>query len=260
MKTLGLHSIRIIAQNTFREIIRDRILYGIVVFALLLFGLSLALGGLSFSEQARISANFGFAGIQLGASILAVFVGSTLVAREIEKQTILTLLARPVTRSQFIVGKYIGLALVILAVMTGLALVLALQVFMLELPMTTAFVVAIFGILLEAYLLMSLALFFGSFARPMMTVVFTLSFFLIGHWVSTLGTFIEKSKSPEFKIAAGAIAKVVPDLERFNWRAAPVYSLAVPLTEIVSATLYAFGWIIVLLTATSIIFRRRDFV
>src|SRR4051812_34634381 len=94
----------IIAKNTYREIIRDRILYGIVVFALMLVGLSLALGQLTFAEQAKISADFGFIGIQLSAVVLAIFVGSSLVAKEIEKQTILTLLARPITRTQFLLG------------------------------------------------------------------------------------------------------------------------------------------------------------
>ena len=90
-----MRSAFIIAINTFREIIRDRILYGIVVFALILLGVSLALGSLGIQEQVRISLNFGFMGIQLSLVVLAIFVGSTLVYKEIEKQTVTTLLARP---------------------------------------------------------------------------------------------------------------------------------------------------------------------
>ena len=103
-----MNAVRVIAINTFREIIRDRILYGILVFALLLIGLSLALGQLSFAEQSRISANFGFTGIHLSAAILAIFIGSSLVAREIEKRTIMTLLVRPLTRTQFITASFLG--------------------------------------------------------------------------------------------------------------------------------------------------------
>jgi Cu-processing system permease protein len=139
-----MRAMMIIASNTFREIIRDRILYGIVVFALLLIGLSLALGGLSFSEEARISANFGFTGIQLSTAVLAIFIGSTLVSRELEKQTILTLLARPITRTQFLLGKLLGLIFVIMTVMAGLALVLALVLMWLKLPIDMSFAVALF--------------------------------------------------------------------------------------------------------------------
>lgn len=252
--------ILIIAWNTFREIIRDRVLYGIVIFAFLLFGVSLALGQLSFAEQARISADFGFTGIQLSACILSVFVGGALVAREIEKQTVLTLLARPVSRTQFIIGKYLGLAWVVSVIMTGLALALLVLVISLELSVQISFLYAVIGIFLEACVLMALALFFGSFTRPVLTVAFSIAFFLIGHWAGSLSFFAEKSASPFFKTAAGIITRGVPDLERFNWRSAPVYGTDVLLEEVLKATGYASGWILVLLAATSLIFRRRDFV
>ena len=203
-----MRAIWIIATNTFREIIRDRILYGIVVFALMLIGLSLALGELSFDEQARISANFGFTGIQLSAAILAIFIGSSLVAKEIEKQTILTLLARPITRTQFLLGKFVGLVLVILTVMAGISLVLAAIVSFLKLTVDLTFFEALYGVFLESILLTSIALFFGSFSRPIMTVIFTASLFLIGHWISSLTFFIEKSKSGGFKFFATLIQKL----------------------------------------------------
>ena len=256
-----MRAVWIIALNTFREIIRDRILYGIVVFALLLIGVSLVLGQLSFAEQARISANFGFTGIQMSACVLAIFAGSTLVSREIEKQTVLTLLARPVSRAQFITGKWLGLSLVVLSVTAGLALVLlgVISFLGLNAPVSTI-VVALSGVLFEALLLTSLAIFFGSFARPIMTVIFSAAFFLIGHWVTSLDFFVERSQDPVFKIVAGSLGKIVPDLERFNWRAAPIYGTEIPAHDIAVAALYAAGWVVFLLFATSLIFRRRDFV
>lgn len=250
----------IVALNTFREIIRDRILYGIVVFALLLFGISVVLGQLSFAEQARISADFGFTGIQLGSAILAIFAGSTLVSREIEKQTILTLLARPVSRRGFILGKFLGLGAVAVAVLLGLSLVLLILLNLLELPIQANFIAAIWGIWLEALILIALSLFFGSFARPVMTVVFSLSFFFIGHWISSLDFFIKKSDSEAFKIFAGCIGKIIPHLERFNWRSAPIYGTDVPIAEVMRNSFYAFAWVFFLLALTTMIFRRRDFV
>lgn len=255
-----MKAIRVLALNTFREIIRDRILYGIVVFALLLIGVSVVLGELSFAEQARISANFGFAGIQMAAAILSIFAGSTLVAREIEKQTVLTLLAKPVTRTEFILGKFVGLSLVVTTIMLGLGAVLGALLMFLGLNITDTFFVALIGILLEALLLIAVALFFGTFARPMMTVVFAVSIFLIGHWVESLDFFIKKSSSTSFKLIARTISEIIPNLERFNWRAAPVYESSVPINDVLFAFGYGAGWIIVLLTATSFIFRRRDFV
>lgn len=257
-----MKSIWVIAANTFREVIRDRILYGIIVFALMLIGVSIALGGLSFAEQARISANFGFTGIQIGASILAIFVGSTLVSKEIDKQTILTLLARPISRTQFVFGKFLGLTLTSFTILIGLACVLAAVVSFLELEIGMPFVVALFGIFLEVLVLISLTLFFGSFSRPMMTVIFASCLFLIGHWVSSLDGLMKLNKNQDesFKTLVSIVTNIVPDLENFNWRSAPIYNDVIPMQTIASSTAYALGWSIVLLTATSLIFRRRDFV
>lgn len=252
--------IRIIAMNTFREIIRDRILYGIVVFALLLIGISVALGNLSFVEQARISADFGFAGIEMSAAILAMFAGSTLVAREIEKQTVLTLLAKPVTRTQFLIGKFVGLGLVLTTVMVGLSFVVAALLAVLGLDIDVTFLQALHGIFLEALLLVAVSLFFGSFSRPVMTVTFSISLFLIGHWVDSLEFFINHSSSTAFRTAMQIVSEVVPNLERFNWRSAPIYATAVPMHDVMIATAYCGAWIMILMTGTAIIFRRRDFV
>jgi Cu-processing system permease protein len=257
-----MRSISIIAVNTFREVIRDRILYGIIVFALLLISLSVVLGGLSFTEQAKISADFGFAGIQIGAAILSIFVGSTLVAKEIEKQTILTLLARPITRTQFLIGKFAGLILVILTVMAGLAAVLAGLLISFGLKIDSLFFIALFGVVLESLVLVSITLMFGVVSRPAMTVIFASAMFLIGHWVSSFEGLMKLRSiaADPITVYGSKIAKIVPNLETFNWRSAPIYNSPVPSADILFATLYAAGWVIVFLSITSLAFRRRDFV
>jgi Cu-processing system permease protein len=255
-----MKSILVIAGNTFREVIRDRVLYGLIVFAIMLLFLSLALGQLSFDENIRLSANFGFTGIHIAVVVLAVFVGSTLVSKEIDKQTILTLLARPISRAQFIVGKSVGLMSVLVIVATGLAFILSAFLYLLDFNFSPHFLTAVFGVLLESAVLLALAMFFGSFARPMMTVVFTVAVFLLGHWVESLHFFVKKSESDLFKIVGTVITYIVPDLELFNWRAAPVYSIEIPTGQIVAAAGSAVGWVLVLTALTVLIFRRRDFV
>jgi Cu-processing system permease protein len=255
-----VNPILIIARNTFREVIRDRILYGLIVFALMLLFLSLALGQLTFDENLRLSANFGFTGIHIATIVLSAFVGSSLVSKEIDKQTILTLLARPISRAQFILGKALGLMSVLLVIASGLAVILSGFLLFLNFGFTVEYLVAVAGILFEAAVILSLALFFGSFSRPMMTVIFTAAVFMLGHWVDSLDFFIKKSDSASFKFIGTAIEYIVPNLERFNWRAAPVYGTTIPGSEILGATLTMLGWVILLVSATVLIFRRRDFV
>jgi Cu-processing system permease protein len=255
-----MRAILIISFNTFREIIRDRILYGLIIFALLLIGLSLALGQLSFEENARITMDFGFASIHMSSVILSIFVGSTLVAREIEKKTIMTLLARSITRLQFLVGKCLGLILVTLTVILGLTAVLILVLSMMGYTPNGNFYFALWGILLEAIVLLATTLFFGMVSKPMLAASFALGVFLIGHWIDSLNFFAKKSESQAFMLVERFFSYAIPNLERFNWRSLVHENVIVSSRELSLASLYALIWIVILVTASSLIFRRRDFV
>lgn len=255
-----MRSALVIAVNTFREIIRDRILYGIVVFALILLGVSIALGSLGIQEQVRISLNFGFMGIQLSLVVLSIFVGSTLVYKEIEKQTVTTLLARPLSRVDFLLGKFFGLVLIIFVVMAGLSVVLMVLSWGLGFQVKSSFFLALYGIFLESLVLLSVTLFFGSFSRPIMTVIFALGVFLIGHWSESLSYFALRSESRGYQIFAKLIQVGIPNLESFNWKDYPLYDEVMMSHEVGFATLLGVGWCMVLLAVTAAVFQRRDFV
>lgn len=253
-----MKSIWIVAKNTFREIMRDRILYGLFVFAALLIGLSLALGQLSFAEQARIATNFGFVAMHLSAVILSIFVGSTLVAREIDKKTIFTLIVRPINRTQFLIGKVMGMMGVIAlsSLLIGVVLVGILST--MEVSFNSLFLVGVYGILLEAIVLLTLTIFFGTFSSSLLSVSFVLGLFLIGHWLDSLKFFAEKSESSEFVLFAKVISAVIPNLEAFNWRALFTYNKDLPVEQLYTSTGYAFAWVIILVSAASIILKGRD--
>jgi len=248
----------IVAHNTFLEIIRDRILYGMIICAVALVFFSLALGQLTFTEQTRITLDFGFTAIHICAAILSIFVGSTLVAREIEKKTILTLLARPVSRTQFVVGKYFGLLSVILASIFLISLVLVGLIFLMRMSPTWSFVVGLYGVFAEAAILLAATIFFGSFASPMLSVAFALGAFLIGHWLESLRFFAEKSGEPAFIFFARVVRTTVPNLEYFNWRSLFIYGDPVPAQELFYYSMYGVAWCTFLITVATLILWRRD--
>ena len=248
----------IVAINTYREIIRDRILYGIVVFAFLLIGLSLALGQLSFSEQMRITTSFGLSAIQISAVVLSIFLGSTLVTREIEKKTILTLLVRPVTRFQFLIGKAMGLLMVQLVVITGLAGVLLLVYKLTHVPIHVQVLIALYGVFLEATVLLGVALFFSIFAAPMMVVAFSVSVFLVGHWLDSL-KFFTSQRFDLYHSVGVAVGRVLPNLQNFNWRSAVIYADIIPSSAIGWSSLYGVLWFLALIAAAALLFWGRDF-
>lgn len=249
----------VVAQNTIKEILRDRILYGLLIFAFFMVLLSILLGNLSFSEQARIVTNMGLVAAQLGCGMLATFIGSSVVWRELEKQTVLTLLSKPVSRTSFILGKFLGLGTVILTVdilVSGFLGLICLNFGQVD---WIAFVWAQVGVLLESFLLVAMALFFGVFCRPTLTTIFTLSFWIIGHTVGDIAYFSSKSESSFTQSLGGIISRIFPDLSVFNFREAVVYGDSIPFQSILGAFQLFTGWVLILGVATIWIFRKRDF-
>jgi ABC-type transport system involved in multi-copper enzyme maturation permease subunit len=253
-------TIWIVGRNTFKEVIRDRILYGLIVFSVLIMSVSFALGQLSFAEQTRISANFGLAAIHIGAICIAIFVGSTLVMKELDKQTILTILVRPLSRTEFILGKFVGLSLVIATVMAGLGLVLAFVFILIGMELSIELLFALFGIFLESICLLAFALLFSMFARPVLVVCFSAAVFLIGHWFSSLKYFSEKAPGSFIDWTYKTIRFFIPNLEMLNWKNLVVYHDSAAELHIASSAAYSLIWTLLLIVFTAVLFERKDLV
>lgn len=248
----------VLAVNTFKEVIRDRILYALVMFAILLIGLSLALGQLSFAEQARISANFGLSAIHLCAVILAIFIGSNLVYKEIEKKTILTILVRPISRLQFIMGKCLGLTMVIVMMVAGLSAVLMLVFWGLGVTVDERFAIVVAGLLAEALVLLGITLLFSMITKPLLVVCFSLGVFMIGHWQGSLDFFAQKAEGGVLKPISWFVHYFVPDLERINWKDLVLYDQPLELQAKAIAIGYALAWFAVCVTLATFLFKRKD--
>jgi Cu-processing system permease protein len=250
----------VIASNTIKEIIRDRVLYGLILFAAILVLVGLLLGGLSFDEQSRIITDLGLVAVEIGCCMLAIFVGSTLVWREIEKQTVLLLISKPMTRSQFLLGKFIGLGAVLILVDILISVFLALMCKIYGDVHWYQFFVSQLGILLESLLLLSVSLFFGVFCRPTLTILFSLSAWIVGHGINDLHYFTNKSLSLPIKTIGTAFSRVFPNLDYFNFKEAVIYGDPIGTFLIGRAFGIFAAWFILLLISSIWIFNRRDFI
>ena len=250
-----------ISYNTLREIFRDRILYVLIAFSLLLIGLSLALGHLSFFEKFQITTHLGFSIIQLTSTFLAIFLGGVLIHREVDKRTILTLLARPIHRWEFLLGKALGLFFVIVIIITGLSFILFLTLkFFIQSPeLNLKFFISSYGILLEAPILISFSMLFSSFTRLFFVISSSTVFYIIGHSIHTLYFFTKKSESNLFVVLSKILTSIFPDLEKFNWRSLIVYSESLPLKDFLFTTFYSLSWSILLMSLALFIIQRRSF-
>ena len=189
-----MKSLWVVAHNTFRETVRDKILYNLVFFALLLIGLSVLLGTLTIGEQAKIVNDVGLAAINLVGVIIAIFVGIGLVSKEIERRTIYTILARPITRTQFILGKYGGLGCVMVVNLAIMVIMFFLTIVLTGNPVHGSLFQAIQLILVETLLVTAMAMFFSTFSSPTLSAIMTIGFYLIGHLTTDLKGIAEKKQ------------------------------------------------------------------
>ncbi len=254
----ALSAVTAIAHNTFREAIRDRILYLLLAFAILLIAVSRLLAMLTVGSEEKIIKDVGLSAISLFGVLTAMFVGVSLVWKEIERRTILTLLANPVRRWQFVAGKYLGLLLV-LAMNVGLMSVALLALLWLRGEPALALLPALGLTYLELALVTAFAILFSSFTNPMLAALGTFSVYVVGHLSWSLELLGERLPAGAGRVLCAVLYRVLPDLERLNIRAEVVHGLPLPDGYLVAATLYGVSYAVAVLVLACIVFERRDF-
>lgn len=257
-----LSRVGVIARNVFLEVIRDRILYLIALFALLMVAATVLLPEVSAGAQDKITLDLGLAAIHLLSVIIAIFVGTGLINKEIEKRTVLVLIAKPVSRAEFIVGKHLGLSavLVVLIAALGVIFVAILALNGIAFPAVSLGLALLFTAL-EAILLTAVAILFGVFTSSLLATFLTFATYLMGHLTQDLVAFGNLSDNPAIQRVTNALYLVLPDLERLNLRNEAIYgvSLLPSSSELLLHGLYGLLYTAFLLTVASVIFGRRQF-
>ncbi len=251
-----------VARNAFREAIRDRVLFSLVFFAVLMVGAAVLFSQMSFGISAQSLVNFSLAAITALGVILAVFLGNQLVAKEIERRTLYTLLAHPVRRGQFLLGKFAGLAATV-AVNCGLMGVTLLLALAYVLPGhwaagEAAVIAALYLILLALAVLIAIALLFSCFASPVMAALFSLAVFIIGNFDQNLRRLGSTAHSWLGGHAAILVADVLPNFGGFNVAAAAAHFQPIAWRLLGWDTLYAIVYAGVALVLATAVFAGRD--
>jgi len=255
-----LNRILTIAKNTFREAVRDRILYNLVLFVLLLTACAVLLGDLTNGQQARTIANIGLNAMLLFGTFIAIFVGVGLVSKEIEKRTVYAVFAKPVRRGEFIIGKYFGLCLTLLVnvLVMGVGISLAL-LYAGDAKMAFTVWGAVFLIYLELTILTAVAILFSSFSSPSLSALLTFFVFIIGHLSASLRDFASALGSTLATWVFNAIYYLLPNLSHYSFRTEAANGLTPPAAVLAGAFAYAAVYAVILLTLTNLIFSRRNF-
>jgi len=247
-----------IAVHTFKEAIRDRILALFVVFALLLMAFSTIMSWLTVGSELKIVTDVGLAALAFFGMLIAVFIGITLVHKEVEKRTIYAVLAKPVPRWLFIVGKYAGLMLVLLVVL-GLMAGFYLGVVWWKGGVFPSHVLpAILLTYLEVSIIVAVALVFSSFTTPMLSAIFTIGIYVLGHLTWGFADLVERLPGRTVQVLTTVLYYTLPDLETFNVRQQVTHGIDIGPGYVSMAGVYCVAYTAAMLALAVLIFRRRD--
>jgi len=266
-----VRTVPVIAVNVFRESVRDKVLYNLVAFAILMMGASYLVGQLTAGQDMKMIKDLGLAAMSLFGLLIAVFIGIGLVSKEVERRSIYSLLAKPIRREEFILGKYSGLLLTLfvnISVMT-VAFYVVLGVMAWTQPIVEkaadaraldpAMLKAIVLIFAELAIVTACALFFSSFSTPILSAALTLGVWVIGHFNADLKHFENVVSSPVAAWIARVLFYLLPNLAPFDVKAAVVHGQPVASGHVLLTLAYAAVYIGALIVATVTIFARRDF-
>jgi len=261
-----MRRIQAIAWNTFREAVRNKILYSLLFFAVLIILSALAMGNLTLHEEVRMTRDIGLFGIDAFGVIIAIFVGVNLLYKELDLKTVYTILPKPLHRWEFVLGKWLGMLLTLAVQMGVMGMVLAVTLWIQGAAFDLPTVKAVWLLFINVMLVTSIAVFFSAFSSPFLSGFFALGCFIVGRSVPDIRALAAKS---------GALAKTlldtsctfIPNMHLFYPSGAIVGSEEVSVhrefvnaSYLFSTTVYGVTYSLVVLLLAMLIFRKRDFV
>lgn len=261
-KPSGLRRVFAIARNTFREAVRDRVLYNLVLFVLLLTATSIFIGELSAANEEKIIVDLGLSASLVLGAFIAIFVGTGLVYKEIERRTVYAIFAKPVGRGEFLIGKYLGLCLTLavnVAVMCG-GLILALVYVRGGWSSLIAGIVpTMILIYLELAIVVAVALLFSTFSSPALSALLTFALFIVGHFSRDLQAFADSLGGSFARLFFTLLYYLLPNFSNHSFITQAAHGEIPSAALLLSVALYTTAYVTVLLATATLIFKRRNF-
>ncbi|HKS26829.1 MAG TPA: ABC transporter permease [Pyrinomonadaceae bacterium] len=251
-----------IARNAFREAVRDRVLYNLVLFVLLLTGGAIFVGELSAGQEAKVIIDLGLSATLLFGAFISIFVGVGLVYKEIERRTVYAIFSKPVGRGQFLVGKYLGLCLTLLVNVLVMGAGVSLALLYVRRgwdPLVLSIWPAVLLIYVELMILTAVALLFSSFSSPALSALLTFFVFIIGHFSADLKMLANSLGSTGAQLIFGAIYYLLPNFANYSYITEAGHGIVPGAGPVAGTLLYALFYIAALLAAATLIFNRRNF-
>ncbi|HYN86677.1 MAG TPA: ABC transporter permease [Pyrinomonadaceae bacterium] len=251
-----------IARNAFREAVRDRVLYNLVLFVILLTAGAVFLGELSAAQEVKIIVDMGLSAMLLFGVFIAIFVGVGLVYKEIERRTLYAIFSKPVGRGEFLLGKYLGLCLTLAVNVAVMGLGVSLALLFVKggwEPLALRIWPAVALILMELMVVVAVAILFSSFSSPALSALMTFAAFVIGHFSADLKAFAATLGSSGARLFFGALYYLLPNLSHYAYITDAAHGETPAPAAFAGAALYTVAYSAVLLAAATLVFSRRNF-
>lgn len=248
-----------IARLTVREAIRNKILYLLFGFAFLLICFSWIIGKLTVGDELKIVKDLGISSIHIFGVFITIFIGISLVFKEMEKRTIYLVISKPIHRYQFLLGKFTGLALTLFGVLAVLAIEFYLVLALRGEP-SPRVLLAFYPMYLEWLIVAGIAILFSSFSTPLLSTMLTFSAFLMGHLTESLLMLKDRLTSKIADLILNGLFYALPNLELFNIRSQMVHNLPLPGGYLITALLYWMLYLGTIMMFAAFLFQKKDFV
>ncbi len=256
-----MKNVMTVAANTFREAVRDRVLYNLVFFALLMMVAAILVGQISIDIEKSVIISLGLTAISVIGIFIAIFIGVGLVSKEMDKRTLYALLAKPLSRWEFLLGKFAGLLMTLTVNTAAMALGLYAALWVVKHPLERAdgyVLVAVYLILLKLGLIVALALLFSCFTTPFLAILFTAGIYVAGVFAADLRAMKMVEINPGTTKLLQVISYLLPNFEDFNVMGAVAHGRIVPGSLVGNATLYAVVYGAIVLTLAAVVFSKRN--
>jgi Cu-processing system permease protein len=248
-----------VGKNTYREVIRDKLLYGIGIIAILLTAASFFMATISLDQNARILQNIGLATIHLFSFFITVFVVTNSMNKDIERRALYFLFPKPISRAQYVLGKYVGIILVLLTTLGILGGLFTLGALFTDRSIVAACLINLSYSFLELSFMGAFALLFSIFTAPLNAALYSIGLFIIGHSLGTMKDFIDKTGTVVVQKLIAVIYYILPNLEKFDVRSATLYRVSIPASQVWWTLFYWALYLGIVLYLAVLTMRKREF-
>ena len=253
-----LKSIQTVAQITYKEIIRERLLLGILLVAVLLTSASFFMATISLDQDARVLQDTGTAAIHIFAFFITVFVATNSMSKDLDRRALYLLLPKPISRGQYILGKYAGLLALLattLAILGGLFII---GLFFLNRALIPGTLVDLAYSFLEIGLMLAFAILFATFTAPLNAALYTTALFIIGHSLVTIREYAVRQGIVVVQHLISVCYYILPNLDKFDVRRAVLYGLYPNHQSVLWSIIYGVIYTSLVLWLSILVIRKRE--